>query len=351
MIDSLDAVYYSQPVPSSNETLTLLAFIFDKIYFPGVYIPESGVDEQETAKEIERIIGLGIRKIDDVQLVNCMIYALHHKYLKDFCVFTGKFGYMGIIEDGAGEVTKTLDELIFGPPPPNFTPVHPIGFAKGLPGSGKSAVNGPSWITYPANALIYAAKNGLPLVNDDPTLPVPALGGVAARGNAKILSTILAIESIKMALPNLKGLPPNELMEFREQTRDYVKPFRLAMLKMSKELNAAISSEMTMAEVQNHARFLAETTVYPELEELKRIILEPTKPWYKRAVDLAGSAPELLTNFLSMPKHLAIAQLLAKVATTLADLRDEQLDKERKMGRGELHYLLKIHEKMSREDQ
>jgi len=347
MNDSFDAIYYSGPVPSSFETLTILSFIFDKIYFPGVYIPNTGIDEVETKKEIDRIKSLGVRSIERTQLVNCMTFSLHNKYLKDFCIFTGKFGRAGILEDGAKDMTMFLEELVFGPPPPNFTPTPCMGFAIGLPGNKEAAVNGPSWLSYPANALIYSMKNELPLVNDNPTLPVPALGGISPKSNAKLLSTILTIESINMVLPKLKALTPREIMEFREQTREYVKPFRLALLKLSKDLNTAIESDMSTKEVQKEARFLVETTVYPKLEELRNIIHDPSRPWYKRTIDLVKSSPELATNFILMPKYLAIAKLLAKMASTLAGPQDDKLDKEHKMNRSGFHYLLKIEERIS----
>jgi len=143
-----------------------------------------------------------------------------------------------------------LEELIFGPPPPGFTPTPPMGFAKGLPGEKEAGVNGPSWISYPANALVYSVKNELLLLNDNPMLPVPALGNVSPENNAKMLSVILAIESVKMVLPKLKALTPQEIMEFREQTREYVRPFRLGMLRLSKDLNSAIRSDMDLGEVQ-----------------------------------------------------------------------------------------------------
>ena len=72
---------------------------------------------------------------------------------------------------------------------------------------------------------------------------------------------------------------------------------------------------------------------------------DPGKPWFRRAVDLAKSAPELASSFVSMPTNLALAKVLAKVAEALADLRDEQRDKEQLLGRGGLHYVLKLQEK------
>lgn len=348
MNETFDAVYYSQPVPFSFYTLTVLALVFDKIYFPGVYIPHSGVDEIETIKEINRVKSLGRIDIETAQLINCMVFSLYNKYLKDFCVFTGEFGYMGVLEEGAEELTMLLEELIFGPPPPNFHPTPSMGFAKDLPGDKEASVNGPSWISYPANALIYATKHGLPLINDNPNLPVPALGGVSPKNNAKILSTILALESVKLALPQLKELKPQEIMEFRYDTREYVKPFRLAMLRLSKELNAAINSEMEISEIEKEARFLVETTVYPELEELEKFITDPAKPWYKRVIDLAKTAPELVSNFFTMPKHLAIAKLLEKCVLTLTGLVEDELDKQSSSKARGFYYLLRIKQDLSR---
>ncbi|WP_206460543.1 hypothetical protein [Anaerovorax sp. IOR16] len=172
---SFNAVYYSHPVPSF-ESLTFMSFIFDKIYFPGVYIPNSGIDEKETIKEIERIRQNGFRGIDDPSIFNSMIFALHNKYLSDICVFTGEFGNLGVLEKGASDLTKELEELVYGSPPSNFTPTPVMGFSKGLPGDEKASVNGPSWISYPANALIFAIQKGMPLINDNPMMPIPSLG-------------------------------------------------------------------------------------------------------------------------------------------------------------------------------
>ena len=72
---------------------------------------------------------------------------------------------------------------------------------------------------------------------------------------------------------------------------------------------------------------------------------DPSKPWYRRAVDLAKSTPELIAGFSTMPLGLAFAKVFAKVAESLADLRDEQLEKERKLGRAGLHYLLKLRQR------
>jgi hypothetical protein len=51
----LDAIYYSAPMPRDLASLTILGAVFDKVYFPGVYLPKDGYDQAALDKEIERI--------------------------------------------------------------------------------------------------------------------------------------------------------------------------------------------------------------------------------------------------------------------------------------------------------
>lgn len=348
VLDSLEVVYYSGQVPSSYEALTLLGFVFDRIHFPGVYMPPPDrLDYEGLEKEIQRIQALHLNDGDTVQLLNCLIYAKDIKYLRDFCLFGGKpAAGDSSVDEMTPKVALALEQMIFGPFPENFIPIIQGNFIKGLPGDDALEVqlNFPRWSSYCANAMIYATKNQIPLINDNPTLPIPGLPG-QAKNNAKLLATILTIESVRLALPKLRALTPEQLRDFRAETAQYVKPFRLAMLRMAKDLNAAITSDATLEEVQRTARFLVETNVYPELQELEKIIHDPGKPWHRRAVDLAKSIPELVTNFSAMPKHMAFAMLFSKIAGVLADMRDEQLDKEHKLGRTGLHFLLKLRER------
>lgn len=348
MKTDLEAVYYSNQVPSSYAVLSFLGLIFDKIYFPGVFLPTEGFDEKETTQEIERIASFGIKKIDDQQLINCLVFALQQKHLKDFCIFTGSPGdVFGTIEDGTDEMAKALEELIFGPPPPNFFPTITKGFCKGLPG-GDAVIRAPAWITYPANALIYSSKFNIPLVNDDPSLPVPALGEVAFRNNSKLLSTILTIESVRLVLPEMPILMPEQLAEFRYETKDLLKPFRMSMLLLSKELNSMLTSDMKMEDVVQSARFLAETDIFPKLEELKSFINNPSRPWYRRAVNIVKSTPELVSSFFTLPTNIAVAKVLAKFVEVLADLNNEKMDKDGNMKRSGFYYLLRMSDKLGR---
>jgi len=343
-LETLEAVYYPSPVPSSPESLTLLGFLFDRVHFPAVYLPPPGsLDLKELDKEIHRIAAFKFNDLESIQLLNCMALAGKMEYISDFCVFDADPNGLPTVDELTPQLANAVEQMIFGPPPENFIATQIGMSSKELPGGDRriAQVSFPGWSQYPANALIYAAKHQLPLINDDPSFPVPAIRG-NPKNNAKVLATILTIESVKLVLPRIRALTPEQLREFRSETAEFVKPFRLAMLRMAKDLNAAITSEMTMNEVQEHAKFLVETSVYPELKELEKIVHDPGKPWYRRAVDLARSAPEVITSFSAMPKTLALALLLGRIAGVLADASAEQRDKEHKLGRTGLHFLLKL---------
>ena len=123
-LDCFEAVYYSQQVPSSLATLTLLALIFDRVYFPGVFLPDVELNEAALRDEINRIKGLGSRGIEDVQVLQCTEFALHVQHVRDFCIFSGEpSGLADAINQANVELMMQLEELMFGPPPPGSVPL------------------------------------------------------------------------------------------------------------------------------------------------------------------------------------------------------------------------------------
>jgi hypothetical protein len=272
-----------------------------------------------------------------------MTYALQRQHVADFCVFNGEYGHAGVLEDGAEELVKEFEEAIYGPPPKGFFPTYTMGFAKGLPGTEEAGVNGPSWLAYPPNALLYAARRNLILLNDNPRLPMLGIS-TELRANARVLSTALALEAVTLVLPPLPDLSFPQIAELRAETRGEIKPFRRAMLKLSKDLHSALLGASTLSDVQKEARFLVETTILPELAELRETLSKPRRPWHRRAMDLAKSVPELVGNFATLPTSMATARLLARIGSALADVRDDQLAAAGIAKRGGLHFLLRIQE-------
>ena len=61
-IERLECVYYSGPVPRDVAALTALCFVFDKIHFPGVYLPKGDYDRELLQREIARLEALSPRE-------------------------------------------------------------------------------------------------------------------------------------------------------------------------------------------------------------------------------------------------------------------------------------------------
>ena len=342
MDESLDVVYYSAPFPSSWRSLATLALVFDKVHFPGVYMGTEGLDEAAAVREIDRIrSGLPAQMpVEDLHLLNCALVACQHKYIKEFCVFPGTFGVCGTLEPGAEELLMAMEAQYFGPPPPGFHPAPSIGFAKGLPGLDKRGINAPSWLCYPANAFLYAARLGFAYVNDDPQMPILVPRNISPKNNAEMLSAALAIECVSLALPSVKELKPPEIQELRDRTRDDVQPFRRAILRLTKSVNDAITADASTDEVVHAAQFVARSEVQPELEELRKRLTDPARHWTERLIDIAGPPAVLMSATSSWPATIA-----ATLGSLLVHLRAEaraQREKEREIRRSGLHYLLKL---------
>lgn len=343
MTDKLEVVYYSKPTPSLR-ALALLSLAYDKIYFPGVFISEGEVDIRETIESIKQLRASG--SYNNQLMANCMIYAINYKYIKDFCVFTGKKGYIGTLEEGADELAKQLEELIYGKPPKNFYPAFEGGFATGIPSGEDLSLNSPSWLTYPPNALIYSLKNNIPLINDEPSLPVPGIDLIEQDGlnsNAKILSQILTVECVKLMLPNINISSFKEIDTLRKRTKEYTKPFRLCILELAEYLNEKITSEMNYEEVKKEAKFIVDTKVYPQLEELRELIKSKSRSWFGRLIfDVGQAVPEISLNFASVDPQEALGKALSKIGSVFVKSVFDIFTKRKQIISNGLYYLLRI---------
>lgn len=340
---TLEAVYYATPIPSSALALTHMALVFDRLFFPHVHLPKDGYDPEWVAAEIARIDALprgGFRDSDN--LLAMMRFLPHARTLDGFCVFTGTPEGFGKKEEGAEELVKQLDIALFGPPKPNFFPMHFGGHAKGLgPEGGRASIFYPGQLYYPAQALVYAARSGLPLINDQTGLPIPEPRPDAFKNNVRALSAVAAIQCVAMALPHVKALNPEQIMEMRAEFQPYIKPFRRAVLKLAGQLNSAISEKADLKDIEAAARALVETEVRPQLLEMKDAVEKPARGLYEKSFDLAKQTPELVSSFMSMPLSVSIAKALIGVAGLLVKFHGDAAENA-KYARSGYYYLLKI---------
>jgi hypothetical protein len=155
--------------------------VFEKVYYPG------GV-----GREIERIVEATRGKPSpNPNLIGILRFIKHAKTLQGFCVLTS---------DGEIRLNDVPSRMIADPYQAIRIPTFIT--SKAMPGSDES-------IRYPgdnyclAGALLHSAKTGFPLLNNIPGLAVPLIFVGQDNDKAKHLAAMLAIECVKLALPEL----------------------------------------------------------------------------------------------------------------------------------------------------
>ena len=178
------------------------------------------------------------------------------------------------------------------------------------------------------------------MVNDNPELPIPGLGGGSPRNNAKLLATIMAIECANLILPIVRPLTPQEIVEARDELAPYRAAFRRGMLELTTHLNAQIQSNSTDEDIRETSRFLIEAKVIPALAELQNVMASPKRNWLAASWEVAKEAPAIVTAFSTLPRELAVAKVMAAAGSAFLAL-DKQ-DESSKTLKSQMYFLLRL---------
>jgi len=338
----LEAIYLSAPIPHNLAVLTVLGAVFDKVYFPGVWMPMTGYDDREVEKEIARLETLHMPSTHDRSLlIGALKFLKHAKTLNGFCEFTATeddpFGKKTPIP---GTMVQGIYDAIHGPPRPGFTPMFTTGHAKGLPGGDESIIY-PGTYHYLAGAIIHSAKTGIPLLNDIPELPIPGMPDLAPADDAKLLAAIIAIECTKLALPPTPLLRPEDLMEFRQANKELLRGFRRSMLRYAADLSGKIEG-LSREDFEVKTKFFVETQIAPAMDELNAVMNDPARPWHKRAIDTLKIIPEIGGAFITGGTSAALTKAITAGAAQFFVEVAAKGDKEEVLKRSGLTYLLRL---------
>lgn len=342
MTPALETVYYPRATPFSHQALTFLGLAFEKVHFPGVYIPPGDFDRAKLKNALDQVRQDPKGKPPDyARVMNAMIFALHHQELRDFCVFSEN--PIGL--DSEAEQKARLLALDIVRANGGFVPTS-IG-PKVVPWTEIHLENGvmrfPSALEYPANALLYATAKGIPVVNDDPRLPVLS-AGTELKDNVAALSAFLAAECLRIALPKLPHLSIPEIVAFRHEFRGPLIDFRNAMVRLSADLNGRIRGGESLRGIQRYAQFVVETNVSPTVSELEVALQKSPQPFLKRAFEAARTLPELAMAFSSLSPSAA-ASALGSIGNLLFDISSASDEQEAEAKRTGYYYLLKLRER------
>jgi hypothetical protein len=336
----LEAVYLSAPIPRNLAVLTAMGAIFDKVYFPGVYLPKEGFDVGELDKEITRLKALP-QDYDRQLLLGILGLTKHAKTLAGFCEFTADpDDVFGTKSEPPQQLVRAIFEAIHGPPREGFTPMFDSGHSKGLPG-GDEAVHYPGNHHYLARAIIHSGKTGIPLLNDIPGLKLPGMLEAAPQDDAKLLAGILAVECTRVALPPTPLLRPEDIMEFREANAHLLRGFRRSMLRYAADLNSKIK-DITPEEFETKTKFFIETQIVPSMDELNATMNDPARPWHKRAIDALKIIPQVGGAFLAGGGAAALTKAITATAAQFFVEVAAKGDKKEALKRSGLTYLLRL---------
>jgi hypothetical protein len=336
----LEAVYLSAPIPRNLAVLTAMGAIFDKVYFPGVYLPKEGFDVGELDKEITRLKALP-QDYDRQLLLGILGLTKHAKTLAGFCEFTADpDDVFGTKSEPPQQLVRAIYDAIHGPPREGFTPMFDSGHSKGLPG-GDETVNYPGNHHYLARAIIHSGKTGIPLLNDIPGLKLPGMLDAAPQDDAKLLAGILAVECTRIALPPTPLLRPEDIVEFREANAHLLRGFRRSMLRYAADLNSKIK-DITLEEFEAKTKFFIETQIIPSMDELNATMNDPARPWHKRAIDALKIIPQVGGAFLAGGGAAALTKAITATAAQFFVEVAAKGDKKEALKRSGLTYLLRL---------
>lgn len=339
----LEAVYYAAPIPRSLATLTVLGAVFDKVYFPGVYLPKGGFDEVALDQEIQRLEALPDAQTgyETALLIGVLKMAKHARTLEGFCVFTNtRDDPFKASESIPAKMVADIADAIHGPPPKGFIPTFSTNNHKGLPG-GNEHVTYPGNYHYLAGAIIESAKRGVPLLNDQPGLPIPGIDQTTPYDKAKILSAILAIECTRLILPPTPILHPADIMEFRAANAGLLRGFRKSMLRYAADLNGQING-LSLEDFEHKTRFFIETQIVPAMDDLRMTLNDPARPWHKRAVDAVKVIPSIAGAYFTGGTSAVLIKALTAYASQFFVEVAAHGDKQEALKRSGLYYLLQL---------
>jgi hypothetical protein len=340
---ALEAVYYAAPIPRDLATLTVLGAVFDKVYFPGVYLPKDGFDEAALDREIARLEALPDARTDydTALLIGVLKMAKHARTLDGFCVFTNtREEPFEASKSIPAKMVADISDAIHGPPLEDFIPSFSTNNHKGLPG-GDEHVTYPGTYHYLAGAILESAKLGVPLLNDQPGLPIPGIEQTTPQDKAKVLSAILAIECTKLMLPPTPVLHPADIMEFRAANTELLRGFRKSMLRYAADLNGKIG-RLSREDFEHKTRFFIETQIVPAMDDLRMTMNDPARPWHKRAIDSVKVVPSIAGAYFTGGTSAVLIKALTAYASQFFVELAAHGDKQEALKRSGLYYLLQL---------
>jgi hypothetical protein len=333
-------VYYPRPFMPDRSNLAMIALVFDKIHFPNVEVPQDRFDEVGTLAEMEKLRARGIKEERELYIHNMMVTAISRNQLGDLCEFHST-KEAGLDEKDVLKRAWELETLYYGPPEENFFPSLQTGISYGVAGLERGFwIPGP--FVYPSAAVLFAEKRGLPLLHDDPRMPLLPDSESDSRPPVSHLAALIALRTLSVALPGLGNLTHPEIGHLREEVKELMGPFRTEMVKFTWELHNSLKSCSDAEEVQYCCDLLVRSKILPAVEDIKSQIKDSSRPYYHWFKDMLQGGV-FTAAFYQQP----VVAFLSGIFPFLVSGADVARKKE-KLTRSPLYFVIKAQNEITK---
>lgn len=349
-VDSLEAVYYPRSYMADRRSLASYCLFFGKVHLihtADISFAGSTADPTTYLKNLPGKVSISTLGSGGVDYASEL--AQHFKFALDHQELIGEvlFYHQHVI---ASDIERLTSGLLGGGLPMDEL----VALFTGQSEEGRAFEN--LRRTWPdltnemthrvvATALYLSRKRGWCLVGDDPTMPVPLLS--KRQATVRQLTSVIADECIRVALPKFMELRSEEIFEAREVLSDRLMPFRMAMQRLTLQLRASLEDERPLGDVWQEARFIAESQVQPSLFELVQNVERRRD---KLAVKLFGKVVgwiPFVAKAFALPSATTTYNALDRIYGDIGDMTEAGLEYagERESG---LSYLLGVHQQFTR---
>lgn len=186
-------------------------------------------------------------------------------------------------------------------------------------------------------------EEGLVPISDIERLPAPIVQPLDR--TVAELAGALGAECLQFVLPSpTADVAADDLAEVRLRLTDELRAFRMMMRRLSLSLRELLRSDPTREDLTREAKFLAESSILPAVDELeRRLAAERGQLWKRVFGSIVGWVPVIARSFLG--PTIDFTALADKAATDISEFLREwgQIDEGNRLG---LSFLLKAHDSL-----
>lgn len=134
-----------------------------------------------------------------------------------------------------------------------------------------------------------------------------------------LLATALSLSAVSARVPTIADVPAADILAAREKLRDFLPPFRTAMLEAAWEI-AKASRETSMSEVVKLAQLYYETRIEPTVNEIERKIALENSKLFRKLLERFIDKTALVAKSIDPTEKFSKWDLIASGLKSLLDI-------------------------------